>query len=313
MSTNFTINVLKNWGDTLERAICKSASTAEFGLVLYPYSGIWQDHILPRRDPTDLSRLADNFSEWTPFAADHYTALVKTYLAMRCFLKLKECCKVAKCGTLDAINLLDAHEAFSGYWQNLGSAIDNLGRCFDDAPCLNGKHGAGLTSIQGNYQALSTAFDRRTQLIHYPLVPLGYDDGAIVFNQCQFEAGIQKTNWRIAKYSAEWADEFHEQEWLPILSELGAVWSDLRNRLRTNDTHKPQIEPILLDPNKRIHDGDMVHSGSGSGGRPSPTFTIQSTSTRKPSGANVSVPYWIRTEIHSIAGSGTSNVRPSGT
>jgi hypothetical protein len=205
---------LNRWGDTLERAICQerlavSEEASDLNQILYPYSSVWYDHILPWRDPYDLSRLDDGHSDWIAFGSDHCTALVKYYLAFRKYRASISCCNAVANGCEYADLLFDIHDAIAGFWEHMGSAIDNLGRCFGDAPCLSYARGDGLKSVQGNYESLSFAYNRRTQMIHYSLVPVGFDDGTIIFNECHFDE--PETTWSPAQRTHEWINEYYIQ------------------------------------------------------------------------------------------------------
>jgi hypothetical protein len=300
MSTEVTLDILHRWGDTLERAICDerhggSEESSDLIQILYPYSGIWHDHILPRRDQYDLSRLDDKHLNWVSFSADHYTALVKLYHAFRKYRHLINCCKRAEAGELFADLLLDAHDSIAGFWEHMGSAIDNLGRCFDDAPGLNYSDGDGLKSIQSKYEYLSFAFNRRTQMIHHSLVPIGFEDGAIIFNERHFDK--QETEWNTLRYTPEWVAEYYVKRWKSVLAELASVWNRLRSELKKADPSPPSVPEVLKDPERKLKDGRETFIGSGL------RRVIQSNSCRKASGVGKKEPYWIRAVAQASSGS----------
>jgi hypothetical protein len=293
LSTDATLDVLDRWGDTLERAICQdrlrdSEEANYLTLVLYPYSGIWYDHILPRRDRFDLGKIDNRYTDWVPFAASHYTALIKFYQAFRKHHQLIHSCNQASGGLLNAEILFEAHDAIAGFWEHMGSAIDNLGRCFDDIPGKRFEKGGGLKLIQSGYEKLDFTFKRRTQMIHHSLVPIGFDDGAIVFNERSFDE--LETNWTTTRWTPEWIDKYHIQHWKAMVGELNRVWSRLRNDLKRADLNPPSVPDAVKNPKKRIQDGNEVLSGSGV---PS---VKQSNSTRNSSGSKTSEPYWVRAD-----------------
>ena len=158
------LDVLTRWGDTLERLIAQEqwnqTRLSPFLVqLLYPYSGVWFRHVLPRRDPQDLSRLAAEHAAWIPFASSHYTAIFRAYNALLKVQDLYSCSHHVASGTgRHAELLIQAHDAFAGFWENLGSAIENLGRAFEDAPVLNYPSRSGLRMLQANYSALRDCF-----------------------------------------------------------------------------------------------------------------------------------------------------------
>lgn len=289
MSNDVTLKILENWGDTLEREILNHADhhSEEWNdllQVLYPYAGIWHDHILPRRDMYDMTRLDDKYKEWIRFASSHYTALIRTYQVYRKFRRLKDCCMQAEQGNLTANLLIDAHDALSGFWEHLGSVIDNLGRCFDDAPVLSYPRGDGLKKIQANQKALSFAFARRTQMIHYSLVPIGFEDGMIVFNEHQFIG--QETDWSVHNLKLEDLATCHVVGWKEAISDLSSVWNRLRDEIRRADKSPPQAPGYVLDLETGIKDGYSPGSGV--------LTVVQSRLAGKTHDAHSFGPYWDR-------------------
>jgi len=287
-SSEKMLGVLTRWGDTLERLVAQEQQTApqvstSIVQLLYPYSGVWFRHVLPRRDPQDLSRLAAEHTAWAQFASSHYTALVKLYNALLKLRDMQSCShEVAHGLGRHAELLIRAHDSFSGFWENLGSAIENLGRAFEDAPVLNYPPRSGLRMLQANYASISNAYDRRTQAIHYSIVPLGFDDGALVFNERHLDE--KETTWSTTRYTAEWVDEYLIQVWQKVTTELVSVWTRLQDELVRAD-HPPEVPEPLLDENLHMPDGDEFR-GSGMRG------VAQSEVTR---GKNLSPrPYWAR-------------------
>jgi hypothetical protein len=263
-----------------------SEEAGDLNQILYPDSGVWYGHILPWRNPYDLSRLDDGHSDWIEFGSDHYTALVKFYLAFRKYRTLIGCFNAVANGCETADLPFDIHDAIAGFWEHMCLAIDNLGRCFDDAPCLSYARGDGLKSVQGNYESLSFAYNRRTQVIHYSHVPVGFDDGTIIFNECHFDE--PETTWSPAQRTHEWVNEHCIQYWKKMISQLSSVWYRLRDELKRIDRNSPPIPAPLKDPAARIEDGDEQMSGSGM------LSVVQSNSIRTSSGKTPSEPYWVR-------------------
>ena len=68
------------------------------------------------------------------FGGSHYTALIRVYQAFRKYQTILRCCR----GLVTRANrkgkkLIEAHAA-AGFWEHIGSAIDNLGQCYEKAP-----------------------------------------------------------------------------------------------------------------------------------------------------------------------------------
>jgi hypothetical protein len=161
--------VLNQVGDPIERHITQYAE--HVSNVLFPYAGIWVDHILVRRKPGDPSFVGD---DWMLFAGSHYTALIRVFQAFGKHREILRCCDAFGQGNTDPGLLLKVHDAVAGFWEHIGSAIDNLALCFEDAPCISMREGDGRKHIQQRYPVLGQDYNRRTQFIHSRLIPKGW-------------------------------------------------------------------------------------------------------------------------------------------
>ncbi|MBL8823390.1 MAG: hypothetical protein JNJ77_12430 [Planctomycetia bacterium] len=281
-------NLLFRWGDTLERAILAEADSdpqlkSSLLQVVDVYADLWARHILPRRNPIDLTRLDNLHSDWTSFAASHYTAFIKFHLTCCKVRTISQCGTDAQQGSINAELLLDLHDAIASFWQHCGAVIDNLAQCFDNCPVFNYKPGQGMQAIRSDYPLLDFAYNRRTQSIHFSIVPIGFDDGMLIFNKNDY--ATCETSWISKPANSELVDNYIESKWSDIVFQLFSVWKRLQSQLHDRDSNPPKAPEELYDEKYRMNDSCMF-VGSGSGWN-----IVQSNSTRH--SGNTSAPYWV--------------------
>ena len=133
-------------------------------------------------------------------------------------------------------------------------------------------------------QSLSNAYDRRTQAIHYSMVPIGFEDGALIFNERHLDD--KETAWDTKRYTVEWVDEYVIQAWEKVTADLVSVWTRLQDELSRAD-RPPEVPEPLLNAKLFMPGGDDFR-GSGMPG------VAQSDVTRGHFPSDQ--PYWSRSD-----------------
>lgn len=237
MQDEKAFEVLRRVGDPIEKHIVQSVE--HLSPVLYPYAGVWADHVLLRRRKGAPSFVEE---EWMPFAGSHYTALIRCYHAWQKYGRILDCCATFATGDRSAGVLLDVHDAVAGFWEHIGSAIDNLALCFEDAPCIRIDREQGCKYLQKRYRFLNWAYDRRSQLIHSRLIPKGLDGGVLYFNVRLLDS--KGTDWATKYERQEIAEDFYKDQWRQFLAEMADAWQHLRNWLRNKDKRRPTVQEL---------------------------------------------------------------------
>jgi hypothetical protein len=239
MNTNEAIDLLRTSGDPLERVIVNH--WAEIHDVLNPYAGIWAHHVFPRRNPNKPNVCTD---AWMPFAGSHYTAIVRVFHAFQKWQRIQHLCDEFAAGHKSGELLLEAHEVFAAFWEHVGTAIDNLARCFEDAPPIDKENGSKYVQI--HYQKVDEAYDRRTQFIHSRLVPMGVDGDMLFFNFEHFKT--KDTNWTEKFIRPTIAADYYKDVWTAFIRDLSGLWSHLEQWLRDVDEGPFMYEPLPNEP-----------------------------------------------------------------
>ncbi len=216
------LDLLRKHGDPLEQAILHDPHGLES--ILSVYSAIWAEQILPRREPAGVNLIDD---EWLRIGSCHYSALVRLHHAASSRSLISSLVRDFS-GDWDAIQLgtrmLQIHREVAVFWEQIGSAIENLEDCWTeaglDAPARNG--------------ALENGYDRRTQFIHYRIVPLTSGMEPEV-DLSYFDS--KQTVWKRHTGKPEWITRWLEGEWVKIIAQLIDAWSRLRSDL---SIRKPQ-------------------------------------------------------------------------
>jgi hypothetical protein len=253
MNTEEAIDLLRTRGDPLERVIVDSWAT--ISQVLNPYAGVWAHHVYPRRNPHNPSVVTD---AWMPFTGSHYTAIVRVYHALKKWERIQFICHEFAAGSKSGELLLEAHEVFASFWEHIGTAIDNLARCFEDAPCINKENGSKYVQI--HYKKVDEAYDRRTQFIHSRLVPMGVDGGMLFFNSELFKQ--KNTNWREKFVRPTIATDYYEDVWTSFMKDMSDLWSHLLEWLRNVDNGPFKYVP-LPDDLKKVKKPGFFREPSG--------------------------------------------------
>jgi len=228
-----TIGILAKRGDPLEREICKHSPLR---VVLQPYAEIWLDHVYCRRE-SDGTRVPD---EWMNFAGSHYTALLRVYHAYQRLLRIQQLAladvTLEECGKV----LLEVHHECASFWEHVGSAIENLSHVLEDCvpPIFESRE--GLKFLQEKYPDLKYAYDRRTQFIHYRVVPAAVHGGTVVFRYRRTELAQRhlepkETRWDLAYDERVPIGDHFSKEWQRFLNTATNAWHYLRGRLRNVD------------------------------------------------------------------------------
>jgi|GEM_PF-3218369 len=238
-------------GDPLEQYIASQASE-NLPDILSPYSEVWAEHVYVRRIPDNPSRVPP---EWMDFAGSHYTALIRIHQAFRYVEQLKSVCE-SEFTYEDGEKFLDLHSYAAAFWWNIGSAIDNLGAAFSDAPCTNLKKGCGSRWLRDEYPKLSEGYDRRTQFVHSRVVPIKLNGGMPVFG-FRFLGRDLEDNDSLPKYT-DWEmeyqgrdkliEDFYDDSWLDIRSEFSAAWQHLNRWLKDTDLDRPKFDEAITPP-----------------------------------------------------------------
>ena len=238
--------------------------------MLYAYTGVWVDHIFPRRS-ANPARLTD--PGWEKFGRHHYTALREAHSARSSFLGLIDTCSKAAEDDTSARLLMETHKYMKDFWTSLGTAIDNLAQCLEAAPCINMAARGGSKWVQKNYPKLAFAYERRTQLVHNAAIPLHFDGGMIVMNKTIFD--MKYTDWGVQIERPVAVDEYHRDWWPSVISDLTSLWERLRGWLRNEDRRRPRIDeeralkffngPAVSSPTNKTDfwAGNMPPSGTG--------------------------------------------------
>lgn len=234
MSVDNYINLLGDKGDPLERVIVLSRD--KLHNVLDPYSGIWGDHIFGRRLQGNQAQVD---SDWMDFAGSHYTALVRVYQAHLKLESIERLVRVLSDGDNKAITLIELHDATAGFWEHIGSSIDNLCACWMDAPPLQVER-AKETIVAVDGSRLDWMYDRRSQFIHSRIVPNGVIDGAPFFNIRHFDK--KNTDWKSKYVQDELVGDTYPNLWKEFIGLMGVQWEKLRSRLRDRDKRAPKID-----------------------------------------------------------------------
>jgi hypothetical protein len=209
------------------------------------------------------------------FAGSHYTALIRVFHALGKYRAILRCCHEFGDGNRSLEPLLGVHDAVAGFWEHIGSAIDNLALCFKDAPCLALGEREGSKYLQKRYAFLDHCYDRRTQLIHSRLIPKGLDGGICYFNVRLLER--KSSDWREQFERREIVEDHYTDHWHRFLGEIGDAWEHLRNWLRNEDKGRPVFEALQapdFDPDKQSR---ILTNSWGHGEAPS---TIRMTDPR---------------------------------
>lgn len=237
MTAEQHIKKLAALGDPLERVIV--CYLDELRPALEPYAGIWCEFIEPLRLPDNPGRVPD---DWMALAGDHYTAIIRVYHAFQSYLRLGQNVKRIEGGDNRAEQLLDLHDATASFWEHIGSAIDNLGMCYKDAPGIRTrKLHRDLVAPEGSW--LGWAYDRRTQFIHSRIVPKGlWGNETVIFNIRAFDA--KEGIWAPKEEREEVVSEYYEQTWQQFLYEIGGQWRALWGEMQRRH---PKIEVKTLE------------------------------------------------------------------
>jgi len=185
------------------------------------------------------------------FGGSHYTAINRFYHAWQHVNLLRSCCE-AEIDMHDGDTLHVLQEACSGFWWNLGSAVDNLGLALTDAPVTPRKD-KGKEYFTLKYPQLNYVYDRRTQFIHSRIVPLTVDGGMVCFHGEHLSASrpelvAKYTDWDGAYTRQELAQDFYVQTWRSFLTEMGNAWWHLHSLLQTHDKDRPHLGSTQPQP-----------------------------------------------------------------
>lgn len=244
MSKLDPVNVLRSFGDLLERAIVGEA-IGHLDPILQPYAKVWLDHVVARRIPGDSSRIQP---EWMRFAGSHYTVLIRIYNAWKHLSGLRDAC-VDEADSMDATLLLQIQDFTASFWWNIGSAIDNFAHCLAEFPFEQYKAmGKEYFCADERFKDFIYFYDRRTQFIHNRLVPVGIDQGMVVFNFHHLdsedgEAGnVPKfTDWDQPLKRKELIVDFYERKWDVLLKALSGAWLHMSHLLLQVDVNRPKF------------------------------------------------------------------------
>ena len=228
-----TIPVLARSGDPIEQEICKYVD--ELRIVLQPYSEVWFNHVMIRREG-DNSRVE---KDWMNFAGAHYSALLRTFHAWKALQRLNDyAVKEVPAAEVGAF-LLCVHEEWANFWEHIGSAIDNLAlACENSVPPVI-KDDAREVLMKGD-EDICYAYNRRTQFIHSRIVPATIHDGIVTFRirleeQRHRHLEPKESRWDLP-YDQELAlGDVLPKEWVIFLKAMAKNWFWLLSCLRAVD------------------------------------------------------------------------------
>jgi hypothetical protein len=221
------IELLGKYGDPLERAIVRD-SMDELVTILFPYAGIWTRYVEPTRIGTGEILKPD----WMTFGSSHYTALVRIHNALGFYKEIGELCALAG-DEDDGALLLKLQSRTAAFWWAIGAVVDNLGhalRSFPGSPFKNGTD--DLLFVRAGCKYL---YNRRTQLIHSRVVPIGIDTGYAVFDDTYLdgkhrEALPASTDWKTEFKNRKDLGEFYDAKWREAKTELASTWHFLQEK-----------------------------------------------------------------------------------
>lgn len=229
---------LEKYGDPLEQEICRHVD--QLRVVLQPYTEVWFNHIVVRR-------IKDNScveEAWMNFAGSHYSAILRVFHAYRSLNVLNNYALREVTKDDLGVFLLDVHREWASFWENIGSAIDNLALAFQDSipPMIKDDARDVLTD---KYEDLGYAYDRRTQFIHSRIVPASSRDGLLTFrvrttDRTHRHLEPKETNWDLP-YDKELAiGDVLPEEWNKFLVAMSNAWYWLVSELRSKDQSRPK-------------------------------------------------------------------------
>lgn len=234
-----TIPVLAHSGDPIEQEICKYED--QLRLVLQPYSEVWFNHVMIRRE-------GDNSiveKDWMNFAGANYSALVRVFHAWSALQRLNKYAlqevPAAKVGGF----LLHVHEDWANFWEHIGSAIDNLAlACQTSVPPVI-KDDAREVLMKRD-DDICYAYNRRTQFIHSRIVPATIRDDIVTFRirleeqRCR-HLEPKESRWDLP-YDKELAlGDVLPKEWEIFLKAMEKNWFWLLSRLRDADEGRQKL------------------------------------------------------------------------
>jgi hypothetical protein len=211
------IEVLARFGDPLERAVVRDAHD-ELVTALLPYADIWKNYVATGRIGSgEILK-----PEWMLFGGNHYTALIRLHNALGFYQEI--CALSLHAGESDdGALLLKLQSATTAFWWSLGTVVDNLGHSL--------KYFPGSTFINGTDDLVKIRpgckyfYNRRTQLIHSRVVPIGIDTGYAVFDDGYLDGKHREA----LPASTEWKAEF--ENWKDLGEFYGAIWNEAKAEL----------------------------------------------------------------------------------
>lgn len=237
-----TIPVLARSGDPIEKEICKHVDALR--LVLQPYSEVWFNHVMLRREG-DNSRVE---KDWMNFAGSHYSALLRVYHAWKALQKLNEYAAHEVPADRVGAFLLDVHQEWAAFWEHIGSAIDNLAlACQDSVPPVI-KDDAREVLMKGDDQ-INYAYNRRTQFIHSRIVPATIHEGIVTFRiriaeQRHRHLEPKESRWDLPYDQELVLGDVLPKEWDIFLRAMEKNWYWLLSRLRDVDEGRSKIMKV---------------------------------------------------------------------
>ncbi len=230
------IEMLGKYGDPLERAIVRD-DLSELITILLPYADIWRRYVEPTRVGTGEVLK----SEWMTFGGSHYTALIRVHHALGFHKEIGELCSQAG-NEEDGTLLLKLQSSSAAFWWAIGAVVDNLGHALKWFPKSTFENGTDdLLRLRPGCKYL---YNRRTQLIHSRVVPIGIDTGYAVFDDAYLdgkhrEALPASTDWKSEFKNRKDLGEFYDAKWQEAKTELAGTWHFLQEKtaetaMRTN-------------------------------------------------------------------------------
>lgn len=261
------LDLLQVWGDDLERAIIENHQN-EMISVLAPYAEIWSTYVLPHRED-EIGSFAE--PKWLPFGGSHYSALVRVQNALLFKTNILNTCLDVYGGK----QLLELQANTSGFWWSLGCAVDNLGETLSKFP--GSTIGDGKEYLCERVEHLDYIYNRRTQLIHSRIVPIGGQKNYALFDYQYLDADKRDqlpktTQWKDTFATPKDLGQFYEDSWAEAIKELTNAWCHVRSvlaEIATKSTPEPRISATsgksIFDYLNSVPATPVIHMASGYG------------------------------------------------
>lgn len=208
------LDLIRKHGDAVERHIF---ADDDFANSLSSYPIVWNRYVFGAREAGSLTVSGD----WRLFAQHHYASIVRCWSMYEARTKSVG---VARTFDGEAHTVLELQGGLLAFYGSMGSALDNLEKCFTNAPAHGGRQWD--TKSIGDLRAL---FDRRNAEVHDGIRPIFGFEGMPVVDKSLY--GDRYVPWEEGSQNLEELEVWIESEWNVFVQSARAVWSDLLTHL----------------------------------------------------------------------------------